>query len=39
VDPAGAALLGLFTIQFGLGFLNQADEPKDIAVLSGIAWV
>jgi cation:H+ antiporter len=33
------ALLGLFTVQFMLGFLNQADEARDIAILTAVAWV
>jgi cation:H+ antiporter len=33
------ALLGLLTVQFMLGFLNQADEAKDIAILTGLACV
>jgi len=34
-----AVLFGLFTVQFTLAFLNQADEPRAIAILTGLGWV
>jgi len=34
-----AGLFGLFTVQFTLAFVNQADEAATIAVLTTLGWV
>ncbi|MBA2382836.1 MAG: sodium:proton exchanger [Chloroflexi bacterium] len=34
-----AALFGLFTVQFTLAFVNQADEFNTITVLTTLGWV
>src|SRR5690349_2661885 len=37
--PGALALLGLFGVQLGLGFLFREDEARTIQVLTALAWV